>query len=109
MATGFMPVIIALVLWLACGAAAAADIALIGLIGDKAAVLALDGGNPKTVKVGQTWNGITLMSVEKERATVEFEGRKRVLQYGQHYRSAASGSERAQGDALRRSRGPLQR
>jgi hypothetical protein len=109
MATGFMPVIIALVLWLACGGAAAADIALIGLIGDKAAVLALDGGNPKTVKVGQTWNGITVLSVEKERATVEVEGRQRVLQYGQHYRSEASGSERVQGDALRQSRRPLQR
>jgi aspartyl protease family protein len=91
-----MPNIIALVLWFACGAAAAADVALVGVIGDKAAVLALDGGDPKTVKVGQTWNGITVLSVEKDRATVEFEGRKRVLLHGQHYRSAAPSSDRAQ-------------
>src|SRR5688572_1597065 len=96
MTTGLMPNIIALVLWFACGVAAAADVALIGVIGDKAAVLALDGGNPKTVKVGQKWHGITVLSVEKDRATVEFEGRKRVLQQGQHYRSAAPSSDRAQ-------------
>src|SRR5688572_28033201 len=96
MTTGLMPNIIALLLWLVCGAAAAADVALVGVIGDKAAVLALDGGNPKTVKVGQTWNGITVLSVEKDRATVEFEGRKHLLLHGQHYRSAAPSSDRAQ-------------
>jgi aspartyl protease family protein len=96
MATGFMPAIIALVLFLACGFAAAADVALVGVIGDKAAVLALDGGDPKTVKVGQTWNGISVLSVEKERATIELDGRRRVLQQGQHYRSAAPAAERAQ-------------
>jgi aspartyl protease family protein len=96
MATGFMPPIIALVLILASGAAAAADLALVGVIGDKAAVIVLDGGDPKTVKVGQTWNGITVVSVEKERATIEIEGTKRVLQQGQHYRRAAASSDRAQ-------------
>jgi aspartyl protease family protein len=96
MATGFMPNIIALLLWFACGAAAAADVALIGVIGDKAAVLALDGGDPKTVKVGQTWNGVTVLSVEKDRATVEIEGTKRVLQQGQHYRRSVPSSDRAQ-------------
>jgi aspartyl protease family protein len=96
MATGFMPNIIALVLALFCGAAAAADIALIGVIGDKAAVLAIDGGDPKTVKVGQQWRGVSVISVEKDRATVEFEGRKRVLVQGQHYRASAATSDRAQ-------------
>jgi len=91
-----MPRIIALLLCFACGAAAAADVALIGVIGDKAAVLALGGGDPKTVKVGQTWNGITVLSVEKDRATVELEGHKRILHYGQHYRSEAPSDERAQ-------------
>ena len=75
-------------LLLACGAAAAADVALIGVIGDKAAVLAIDGGDPKTVKAGQTWRGVTVVSVEKDRATVEIDGKPRVLQRGQHYRSA---------------------
>jgi aspartyl protease family protein len=96
MATGFITHFIALLLLVAGGNAAAADVALIGVIGDKAAVLAVDGGNPKTVKVGQTWNGISVLSVEKDRAVVEIEGKKRVLQQGQHYRGAAPSSDRAQ-------------
>lgn len=97
MATGFMLRIIALLTVLACsGTVAAADVALIGVIGDKAAVLALDGGDPKTVKVGQTWKGISVLSVEKDRATVEIGGKRRVLLHGQHYRGAPPASDRQQ-------------
>ncbi|HEY6821330.1 MAG TPA: TIGR02281 family clan AA aspartic protease [Burkholderiales bacterium] len=73
---------------------AAPDVALIGVIGDKAAVLAVDGGEPKTVKVGQTWNGIGVVSVGRERATVKIEGKERVLLQGPHYRSGAPTSGR---------------
>jgi aspartyl protease family protein len=90
MATGFIPNFIAILLLLAALPAAAADVALVGVIGDKAAVLALDGGDPKTVKVGQKWNGISVISVDKERAVVEIDGKKRVLVRGQHYRSERS-------------------
>src|SRR3712207_1062256 len=96
MATGFMPLIIALLLCIARGAAAAADVALIGVIGQKAAVLALEGGDPKTVRVGETWKGITVLSVEKDRAAVEIDGRRRVLMYGPHYRSGETSGERAE-------------
>jgi aspartyl protease family protein len=96
MATAFMPRIIALLAGFACAAAAAADIALIGVIGDSAAVLAVDGGEPKTVKVGQRWNGIAVLSVEKDRAEVEIQGRKRTLQLGQHYRGVPAKSDRQQ-------------
>ena len=74
--------------------AAAQDVALIGVIGDKAAILSLKGGEPKTVKVGQTWNGVTVLLVEKERATVEVGGKKVVLARGQHSSGAAGGSDR---------------
>ena len=94
MATGFMPNIIALVLVLACMPARAGEVALIGVIGDKAAVLAVDGGDPKTVKVGQHWNGVTVVAVEKERATVEIDGKRRVLVLGQHYRGASAAPDR---------------
>ena len=90
MATGFMLRIIALLPALACGAAAAAEVSLIGVIGDRAAVLAVDGGDPKTVKVGQSWNGISVLSVDRDRATVQIEGKQRVLVHGQHYRSASA-------------------
>ena len=74
--------------------ARAADVALIGVIGDRAVVLAVDGGDPKTVRLGQTWNGIKVLAVEKTRATIEFEGKQRILSLGQHYRSAPARSGR---------------
>src|SRR5580765_3111266 len=86
MATGSMRIIIAFLVLAVWTRAALADVALIGVIGNKAAVLALDGGDPKTVKVGQKWNGITVLEVRKEQATVEMDGKKRVLSVGQHYR-----------------------
>jgi len=79
--------IIALLLALYCGPAAALDIALIGVFEDKAAVFAIDGGGPKTVKVGQKWNGITVLSVERGQATIEVDGKRRTLKLGQHHRS----------------------
>src|SRR5262245_20263047 len=92
-----MPNIIALLLWFVCGlAVAAADVSLVGVIGGKAAVLVVDGGDPKTVKVGQTWSGITVVSVEKDRATIEVDGTHRVLEQGQAYRRSAAAAERAQ-------------
>jgi len=101
MATGFMPNFIALSLLIACttlgtSAAQAADVALIGVIGDRAAVIAIDGGDPKTIKLGQTWSGVKIIAVEKTSATIEFEGKQRVLSLGQHHRSApASGTRQS--------------
>jgi aspartyl protease family protein len=93
MPTGFMPRhFIALFVLLACAPAKAADIALIGIIGDAAAVLAIDGGEPRTIRAGQTRYGITVHSVERERATIEFQGHKRVLALGQHHRGTAAPS-----------------
>jgi aspartyl protease family protein len=82
--------IIALLLFLYACAVAAADVSLIGVIGDKAIVVALDGGDPKTIKVGQTWQGINVIEVERGQATVEIDGKRRLLKIGQHYRSAAA-------------------
>jgi aspartyl protease family protein len=94
MPTGFMPHFIALLLLFFCATSGAADVALIGVIGDKAAVLAIGGGEPKTVKVGQKWSGIRVISVERGQATVEIDGKPRVLMIGQHYRAAAAASVR---------------
>ena len=82
-------------LFLACAfPARAADVALIGVIGERAAVIAIDGGEPKTIKLGQTWSGVKLVAVEKTRATIEVDGKQRALQLGQHYRSAPAGDAR---------------
>ena len=82
------------ILLLACGAARAQHVALIGVIGNKAAILAVDGGDPKTVKPGQTWHGIKVVSVEHDHATVEIDGQSRLLSLGQHYRGTPPAATR---------------
>jgi aspartyl protease family protein len=90
----------ALLLLVPGSAAWAADVALIGVLGEKAAVFAVDGGDPKTVRIGQKWNGITVMSVERGQATVEIDGKQRLLKIGQHYRSATAPSSDRQSVTL---------
>lgn len=70
------------------------DVSYVGAFGDKAAILSIDGGNPKTVRVGQSFAGVTVIAVEKERATIEVEGKRRTLQRGQHFRTAPRDDER---------------
>lgn len=74
---------------------------LIGTFGTSAAILAIDSGAPKTVKVGQTVGGVRLISVENDRATIEADGTRRVLLRGQTYSTggarAAAGSGAAGG------------
>jgi len=79
--------------------AVAADVALIGTFEAKAAILSLDGGAPKTVKVGQTFGGVTLIAVEKDRATIEVDGKRRELVRGQTY-SSRPGTSGAQSVTL---------
>ena len=86
--------IIALLLLFAGAPAQGADVALIGTFGNKAAILSLDGGDPKTVKVGQRWNGIRVLSVSGDRATIEVDGERRLLVRGLHYHAGEAASDR---------------
>jgi aspartyl protease family protein len=73
---------------------AAADVELIGTFEAKAAILSIDSSAPKTVKVGQTFGSVTVLSVEKDRATVDVDGKRRILVRGQtHSSGAASGAQ----------------
>ncbi|MDH4173181.1 MAG: TIGR02281 family clan AA aspartic protease [Betaproteobacteria bacterium] len=93
MATGFMKLNCsgsALTLALAALPAAAADVSFVGVIGERAAILVIDGGAPRTVKVGQTFGAVTVVSVERERAVIEVDGARRTLTRGQHFQSASS-------------------
>ena len=83
-----------LLVLLAIPAARAADVSLIGTFDTKAAILSIDSGAPKTVKVGQTFGGVTLISVERDRATIESGGKRRVLVRGQTYSTSAPGADR---------------
>lgn len=87
MPTGFMTRHFIWLLALAFSSPALADVALIGVIGNKAAVLAIDGGDPKTVKVGQTWKNIKVLKIEGLSALVDIEGEQLVLQLSAHYRT----------------------
>ena len=79
---------------LAAPAGWAAEVTLVGVFGDKAAVLAIDGGAPRTVRVGNRLGDITVIAVEGERATIEAGGKRRVLLRGQTYSTSAALGER---------------
>jgi aspartyl protease family protein len=93
MATGFMVRHSIALLALSAGTAAwAADVSLVGTFHTKAAILSIDGGAPRTVKVGQSLGGVTLIAVEHDRATIEVDGKRRLLQRGQTHSSGPQGS-----------------
>lgn len=52
-----------------------------GSLGTKAALLVIDG-NPRTVQVGATVDGVRLVSIEDGQATIEVGGRRKSLQLG---------------------------
>jgi aspartyl protease family protein len=61
----------------------AADVGLVGLFPGKA-VLVIDGGTPRTVRVGASIDGVRLVAVDQDGATVELAGRRQRLAIGQH-------------------------
>lgn len=79
----------AVALALAALPALAIDVQLVGTFGDKAAVLSIDGAAPKTVRVGQRQGGVAVLAVEGDSATIQVDGRRRVIRRGQHFRSDA--------------------
>jgi aspartyl protease family protein len=96
MATGFMTRhFIALLLLAAALPAAAADVSLVGTFDTKAAILSIDGGAPKAVKVGQSFGGVTVISVDNDKATVEVDGKRRSLARGQTFSTSGSGDRQS--------------
>lgn len=76
------------------GGALAADVSLVGVFPGKAAVLVIDGGEPRSVRIGQTLAGVTVVSVEREQAVVEIDGKRRSVALGQHYRGEEAADTR---------------
>jgi aspartyl protease family protein len=72
-----MKALLPLLLAAACTFAHAQSVMLTGTIGSRA-ILIVNGGAPKTVAVGETFQGVKLLSLGVEQATVEADG-KRVL------------------------------
>jgi aspartyl protease family protein len=107
MATGFMMVrferadlrrtfdgtrAVLICLCLAALPAHAANVGLAGLFPGKA-LLTIDGGPPRTVAIGvRTVEGVTVLAVEGETATLDVDGKRRVLRVGQNVAVQPSGS-----------------
>lgn len=51
----------------------------------------MDGGAPKTVRIGQSAGGVTVISVEQDKAVVEVDGKRRSLVRGQTYGGTGGG------------------
>lgn len=79
----------ALALALASGGALALDVSLVGTFGDKAAILVVDGGAPRTVRVGREAGGVKVVSVTRDSAVIEVAGERRTLARGQHFSTTA--------------------
>jgi aspartyl protease family protein len=79
---------------LAASSAFGADVQLVGTFGDKAAILSIDGGEPRTVRIGQRSGAVTVIAVDKDRATIEVDGKRRTILRGQHYRSDPKADDR---------------
>lgn len=85
---------IAFALLAAAGPALATEIGLVGVFPGKAAVLVIDGGEPRSVRIGQTRSGVTVISVDREQAVVEVDGQRRNVALGQHYRTEEAADSR---------------
>ena len=68
----------------------AQDVGLAGIMGNKA-MLMINGSEPQAVPVGQTLNGVKVLSVQGDQVTVEIGGKKRPLRIGQHAIGAGNG------------------
>jgi aspartyl protease family protein len=67
--------------------AAATEVTVIGLFPGKAVVV-IDRGAPRTLAAGQrTPEGVVLVSADSRSATLEIDGRRQVLEMGQHAES----------------------
>jgi len=69
----------------------AADVGLAGVFPGKA-LLTINGGAPRTVALGVvTEEGVKVLSIDGESATIEINGKKRLLRVGQNVAVQASG------------------
>jgi len=78
-------------LWLA-APAAATDVTVVGLSSARASV-SINGGTPRWLAVGQrSPEGVVLVAVDRDSATFEIDGKRRVLRMNQAYVATGSAS-----------------
>jgi aspartyl protease family protein len=85
--------------------ASATDVTVIGLFSNMA-VVTIDRGSPKTLKVGErTPEGVMLVSVANGAAVLEIDGKRQTLEMGQHFETAADTGSRTSVTLARDNRG----
>ncbi|GHT90710.1 hypothetical protein AGMMS49545_04990 [Betaproteobacteria bacterium] len=67
----------------------ATEVGLAGILGSKA-MLTIDGSAPRTLTVGQSYNGVKLLAVQGDSVQVEIDGNRRSLRIGQNAVGVAS-------------------
>lgn len=73
-----------------CSGALAVDVGLAGVFPGKA-LLTIDGGAPKIMAAdGKSEQGVRVLSVDSDTATIEADGKKRVLRVGQYVKSQSA-------------------
>ena len=74
--------------------AAATDVTVVGLFSGKA-VVTVNRGQPRILNVGQaTPEGVKLVAVDARGATLEIDGKRQVLEMGQHFEAPNQPGER---------------
>lgn len=68
----------------------AQEVGLAGIMGSKA-MLMINGSEPQAVPVGQTLDGVKVVSVQGDQVMIEIGGKKRPLRVGQYAVGAANG------------------
>lgn len=77
-----VPVALAGTLWLTGATAAAQSVALAGMLGGKA-LLVVDAGAPRALGVGDELQGVKVIAVTRDEATVDIKGLRRTLRLGE--------------------------
>jgi len=75
------------------GGAAATDVNVIGLFSGRA-VIVVNRGAPRTLRAGETVDGVKLISADSKAAVLEIDGKRQTLEMGQHFETAAASGGR---------------
>ncbi|WP_213957153.1 MULTISPECIES: TIGR02281 family clan AA aspartic protease [unclassified Variovorax] len=75
------------------------SVMLTGTIGSRA-ILIVNGGAPKTVAVGETWQGVRVVSVQSDQAQVEMGGKRLALRMDTPVSVGASGGGKPEGKRI---------
>ena len=75
------------------GGAAATDVNVIGLFSGRA-VVTVNRGAPRTLRAGETYEGVKLISADSKGAVLEIDGKRQTLEMGQHFETAAPAGSR---------------